>query len=298
VFASISGWGEAGPYRELGSHGLAFDAFAGLAPAREIDGRPIRPLGHVWTGLEAGPLYAAFAIVSAVLRARQTGEPSHIEVSEADAGAVWNGWRIAYEAAVSKYGSEPDDPDTRELIDALAASAEGGGRDGDSDVTATDVRYQYYRASDGDVLLMATEQKFWRNFCVAIDRRDLLERWPGTGYIDHAYGERDLGDELTAIFATRTRAEWIDLFIEHNVAGAPIYQAGETHADRHFAARGLWTDPAVHGLELVGSPVRINGDVQVADRAAPRAGDDTVYVLSEVLGYDQRRIDELVEGER
>ena len=59
VFAAVSGWGEAGPYRDLGSHGLAFDAFAGLAPPREVDGRPARPSGHVWQGLEAGPLYAA-----------------------------------------------------------------------------------------------------------------------------------------------------------------------------------------------------------------------------------------------
>src|ERR1035441_8744120 len=55
VFASVSGWGQSGPYRRLGSHGLAFDAFAGLAQGRMVDGRPTRPLGHVWTGLEAGP---------------------------------------------------------------------------------------------------------------------------------------------------------------------------------------------------------------------------------------------------
>ena len=294
VFASISGWGEHGPYRDLGSHGLAFDAFAGLAPRREVDGRPTRPLGHVWTGLEAGPLYAALAIVSAVLHARDTGEPCRIEVSEADAAAVWNGWRIAYEAAVSRYGEAPDDPDTRELVDALQVSAEGGGRAGPNDLTATDVRYQYYRAKDGDVLLMATEQKFWRNFCVAIERADLLERWPGEGYLNHAYGDTALRDELSAIFLTRTRAEWIELFIEHNVAGAPIYQPGETHADPHFASRNLWTDKDVHGVELLASPVRIDGTVQSAPRAAPQAGRDTLDVVREVLGYDDARIENLI----
>ncbi len=190
MFASVSGWGSDGPYENLGSHGLAFDAFAGLAPPRQVDGRPARPVGHVWTGLEAGPLYAALAIVSGVLRARLTGEPSSIEVSEADAAAIWNGWRIAYDAAVARYGDDPDDPDQRELVEALSVAAEGAGRS--DDLTATDVRYQYYAASDGHVLFMATEQKFWRNFCRAIDRYDLFERWPGSGYADHDYGNVEL----------------------------------------------------------------------------------------------------------
>jgi crotonobetainyl-CoA:carnitine CoA-transferase CaiB-like acyl-CoA transferase len=290
VFASISGWGEEGPYRDLGSHGLAFDAFAGLAPSRLVDGRPSRPRGHVWTGLEAGPLYAALAIVAAVLHARATGEPRRIEVSEADAAAVWNGWHIAFEAAVARHGESPVDDDARELVDALRASAEGG----PTDLTATDVRYQYYSAKDGDVLFMATEQRFWRNFCVAVDRLDLLERCPGEGYIDHAYGDTALRDELARIFVTRTRAEWVELFIEHDVAGAPVYRAGETHSDPHFAARNLWTDSGVHGLALPASPVRIDGHVQTAGAAAPSAGDDTMEVLTTVLGYDPARIDELL----
>src|SRR4051812_19646159 len=153
VFASLSGWGEAGPYRDLGSHGLAFDAFAGLAPPREVDGRPARPSGHVWQGLEAAPLYAALAIVAAVLRARATGEPCRLEISEADAAAAWNMWQIAAEAAnagmLSTGGGDPDG-----LVTALDAAAEGAGRPGADDPPGADVRYQYYATSDGYVLLM------------------------------------------------------------------------------------------------------------------------------------------------
>src|SRR5262249_44961473 len=99
---------------------------------------------------------------------------------------------------------------------------------------------------------------------------------------------------LAQIFATRTRMEWVDLFIEHDVAGAPVYRAGETHADPHFAARSLWTDGNVHGVDLLASPVRIDGHVQTAAAPAPSAGSDTAEVLATVLGYDADRIDELV----
>jgi crotonobetainyl-CoA:carnitine CoA-transferase CaiB-like acyl-CoA transferase len=290
VFASVSGWGEDGPYRDLGSHGLAFDAFAGLAPPRDVDGRPARPAGHVWQGLEAAPLHAALAIVAAVLHARETGRPARIEVAQADAAASWNGWRIAYEAAVAQPATDADGRPDEELVAALAVAAESPGRPGDDDLTATDVRYQYYAARDGCVLLMATETRFWRNFCDAVGRPDLFERWPGRSPADHDHGNDDLRRELAAIFATRTRAEWVQVFIEHDVAGAPVYVAGETHADPHFAARGLWLDVDVHGVGLVAPPVRVDGAIAVSSHPAPAAGDDQDAVLHDVLGWSRERV--------
>lgn len=291
VFAAVSGWGEDGPYRDLGSHGLAFDAYAGLASPREVDGHVARPSGHVWHGLEAGPLYAAFAIAAAVLRARTTGEPASLEVSQADAAATWNGWRIAYDAAVSEHGAggtgEP------ELVAALEAAAEGAGRTGEHDLPGRDVRYQYYEAADGLVLLMATETRFWRNYCTAVDRADLFERWPGRSHADHDYGNDELRRELEQLFRTRTRAEWIELFIAHDIAGAPVYLAGESHADAHFVARDLWLDPEVHGIRLVGPPVRVGGEQVGARRRSPAAGEHTEHILRDVLGYGDERIDAL-----
>jgi crotonobetainyl-CoA:carnitine CoA-transferase CaiB-like acyl-CoA transferase len=298
VFATVSGWGQEGPYRDLGSHGLAFDAFAGLAPPRTVEGRISRPLGHVWQGLEAGPLYAALGIVAAVLRARATGQPAQVEVSQADAAASWNGWRIAYDRIVAdheqarSHGGDTDDVDFDALV-SLESAAEGAGATGERDVTARDVRYQYYDAADGPVLLMATETRFWQNFCRAVGRDDLFVRWPGRPHADHDYGNDELRAELARIFATRTRAEWVALFIEHDVAGAPVYVGGETHADVHFAARGLWLDPKTHGLRLIGPPLRVDGAVAVSPRAAPAGGAHTIEVLRRVLGYDDDRIAEL-----
>jgi crotonobetainyl-CoA:carnitine CoA-transferase CaiB-like acyl-CoA transferase len=286
----VSGWGDDGPYRELAAHGLAFDAFAGLADPREADGRLSRPMGHVWHGIEAGPLYAALALAAAVVRARATGEPSYVEVSQADAAAVANGWRIAHDAAVAAHGEEPTDPGEGELVHALRVAAEGAGRPGADDLTAADVRYQYYAASDGPVLLMATETKFWERWCRAVGRPDLFERWPGRAPADHDYGNDELRAELAAIFATRTRAEWVALFVEHDVAGAPVYRGGEAHADPHFRARRLAVDPDVHGVATLGPPVRVDGRRAVAARPAPGAGADTDEVLRDVLGYDDARV--------
>ena len=288
VFATVSGWGQTGPYRNLASHGLAFDAFAGLAPPRVAAGHIARPAGHVWQGLEAGPLYAALAIVSAIVRARASGQPAEIEVSQADAAATWNGWRIAYEAAIGEEKTNPGiDPEGPARVEALEASAEGAGASGERDFPALDVRYQYYSTSDGTILLMATESRFWKNFCSGVERPDLFERWPGEGHTDHDYGNEALRGELAEIFAGRTRADWVAFFIEHDVAGAPVYEPGETFRDPHFEARDLWVDPETHGLAIVGSPVRVDGSLAVSDRAAPANGADSDAILRDVLGYDE-----------
>lgn len=302
VFVSLSGWGESGPYRNLGSHGLAFDAFAGLAPPRDDVERPTRPAGHVWQGLEAGPLYGALAVVSAILQAKQTGEPSRIEVSQADAGAVWNGWQIAYESAKEAKESRDRQSQSREtpapaseLLEAYAASAEiedsgGAGAIQRQDGPLHDVRYQYYAARDGVILLMATEQRFWENFCRGLDRLDLYERWPGIGYADHDYGNEALREELDRIFATRTQLEWIDFFITNDVAGGPVHKVGETFRDPHFESRDLWTDPAIHTVRMPGTPIRIDGVRAIAQAASPKHAEHTDQILERLLGYDAKRI--------
>ena len=120
-----------------------------------------------------------------------------------------------------------------------------------------------------------------------------FEKWPGKSPLDHDYGNNDLRERLTELFATRTRAEWVQLFIDHNIAGAPVYAAGETHTDPHFQARNLWVDPAVHGVKLVGPPVRVNGHTAVAATASPRNGENQDDVLTRVLGYDAATVAEL-----
>jgi crotonobetainyl-CoA:carnitine CoA-transferase CaiB-like acyl-CoA transferase len=283
VFASVSGWGQDGPYRDLGAHGLGFDAFAGLAPPRVVDGRPARPVGHIWQGLESAPVYAALAVVAGVLRARADGRPCRIDVAEADAAVVANLWQITLGTPDPAGAAAPDPAEAAELRAALASSAEGLDVGGGVDLPAADVRYQYYAARDGHVLLMATETKFWRRFCEAVGRPDLFERWPGREPTDHDHGNDDLRRELAAIFATRTQAAWIELFLAHDIAGGPVHDSAQVARDPHLAHRDLWWQGPGH-LRLPGSPVRVDGAYANAARQAPAAGQHTDEVLAELGG--------------
>lgn len=280
VFASISGYGATGPYRDLPSHGIAYDTWAGIiTPAVDDDGFAYIP-EHVSIGIYAAPLYGAVAILAAVLRARDSGDGCDLELAQSDCAAAFDWYRSETWRAYER----PEDEVTGNPSDGYARRAPGtaGMREG--------VRYQVYATSDGHVLFMASERAFWRNFCEGVDRLDLFERWPGAQYADHARGNRELQAELRDIFATRTSAEWIDFGGRVNTPIAPVNSPRTLPADPQFADRLGWLPADRLGADQLPNPVRFVGEsLPVPDRA-PTPGQHTDEVLRAVCDYDDERL--------
>jgi crotonobetainyl-CoA:carnitine CoA-transferase CaiB-like acyl-CoA transferase len=286
VFCNLSGYGMTGPYRNLPAHGIAFDTWAGIAGvARDEEGFPYIA-EHASMGMHAGPLFGALALLAAVLRARETGAGCELELGQSDAAAYMDWYRIeswrAYERPESEVtGNRSDGYERR--VPGTAGMREG-------------VRYQIYESKDGFVLLMASEQAFWKNFCAALDRMDLFERWPGARFADHARGNRELQRELRAIFETRTSAEWIAFGTEKNVPIAPVNTAKTLAGDPQFQARFPWYPAERHGADMLPFPVKFRGEELPEPAMAPTVGQHTDEVLGQVLGYDAERIAKLRES--
>ncbi len=267
VLCSLSGFGQTGPYRDLATHGVAYDAYAGLAPAGRTDeGFPTIPPGYVDIGTQAGALYATVGVLGAVLHARATGEGTHLDVAQADAAVAWQAGRL-----------DPILSGVNRPVGALAAS----------------VRYQYYETRDARlVLFQATEQHFFERFCAAIGRPDLLAGREGAEVGEHASGDLELSRELAAIFATRTQAEWVELLVAADVPGGPVHDEHSLVTDPQFLAR---TDIVEHDhpeagpLRLLGTPIHTGAEA-VAPAPAPGRGEHTDEVLARVLGYGDERI--------
>src|SRR5262249_7874550 len=156
-------------------------------PATTPEGFATIP-AHIAIGINAGPLFGALGVVSAILHARATGKGCVFEVAQADAAIAWNWMHVEGELAY-----ESDDVTDNQGNRGAARRPVGYG-----DFSQA-VRFQYYATSNGHVLFMASERKFWRNFCEAIGRLDLFERNPGKEVGDHALGNTELRRELTAI---------------------------------------------------------------------------------------------------
>jgi crotonobetainyl-CoA:carnitine CoA-transferase CaiB-like acyl-CoA transferase len=286
VFASISGYGATGPYKDYPSHGIAYDTWAGIiTPAVDDEGFTYIP-EHVSIGIYAAPLYGATAILAAVIRARETGDGADLELAQSDAAAAFDWYRSetwrAYERPQSEVtGNASDNYERR-------APGTGGMREG--------VRYQIYASSDGHVLFMASEQAFWKNFCEAVGRADLFEKWPGSTYADHARGNRELQAELRDIFATKSSKEWVEFGGRVNTPIAPVNTPKTLPDDPQFADRFDWLPAAEVGADQLGFPVKFTGEPLPHPAMAPTAGQHTDDVLRSVCHYDDDAIQRLRES--
>ncbi|MCF7549514.1 CaiB/BaiF CoA-transferase family protein [Pseudonocardia sp. WMMC193] len=260
VLCEVSGTGADGPYRDLATGGLWFDAYAGL---RTVDTQNPSPPGVMGGSGEAPQAmyaigaYGALAVLAGVLKARGTGEPVRVQVSSVDVATAWMPDRIDAalnaDRTVPRPGWTPDGrlPDWP-LLDA-------------------------YATKDGGAMVFGSHTaKFWQHFCTAVDRPDLLEIDLAT--VDEGGDERALHvwRELDALFRTRTRAEWTDLFLAHDIAGGPVNTVADLLEDPHFRARA--TTYEVDGLRFAASPVRVVGE-DFAPALAPGLGEHTEEVL-------------------
>ncbi|MEZ5144035.1 MAG: CoA transferase [Acidimicrobiales bacterium] len=288
VFITISGYGMTGPYKNLPSHGIAYDTWAGIvSPAYDDDGFCYIP-EHVSIGINAGPIYGALGILAGIIQARATGEGCQMEIAQSDAAAAFD-W---YRSESWKAYERPEDEVTGNKSDDYARRAPGvaGMRKAIDGTVVEPVRYQMYESADGHVLFMASEQAFWKNFCEGVDRMDLFERWPGSTFADHARGNRELQAILRDIFTTKTSAEWIAFADEHNTTIAPVNTPRNISDDPQFRDRLGWIPAERLGAEELPFPVKVVGAEYPEPTKAPTLGQHTDEVLADVLGVDDAEL--------
>jgi crotonobetainyl-CoA:carnitine CoA-transferase CaiB-like acyl-CoA transferase len=281
VFCTISGYGATGPYRDMPSHGIAYDTWAGQVPMEiNENGYPVMS-EHTSVGIHAGPVYGALAILAAVIDARTTGKGCYIDIAQSDAAAFFDWYRIESYRAHHRpldevYGNKSDNYERR-------APGTAGMKEG--------IRYQVYKAKDDKyVLFMASEQAFWKNFTEAVGRADLFEKFPGSKYGDHARGNTEVHQALTEIFATKTQAEWVEFGNEVNTPIAPFHSPDSIAEDPQFQERMPWISKDVLDADMLPYPVHLTGAELPVPTKAPNCGQDSDQVMRDVLGYDDAKI--------
>jgi crotonobetainyl-CoA:carnitine CoA-transferase CaiB-like acyl-CoA transferase len=286
VMCTISGYGATGPYQNLPSHGIAYDAWSGTIQPVVDDEGFCRIPDQANIGITAGPAFGAIGILAALVRAEKTGEGACMEIAQSDSSAYFDWYRIETWKGYDEY---PEDVVTGNPSDDYERRAPGLGGMWEG------VRYQYYESSDGHILFMASEQSFWKNFCEGVGRMDLFEKWPGKTIADHARGNTELQAELRDIFRTKTSQEWIDFADEHNTTIAPANTAQTVRHDPQFQDRFSWVSYEDAGADMLLFPLHVEGEELPVPTRAPEVGEHSEQVLRTVLGYDDAKLAALRE---
>lgn len=245
VHCAITGYGQTGPYAERPGHDLNYVSLSGFL---EADGRRAGELPKMFVAdVGGGAMSAVIAVLGAIVGRERHGVGATLDVSMHDAMLYW----VMLPAA-------------RELAD------QGASAEGDLPTFGAHACYNIYETRDGRrIALGALERKFWVAFCDGIGRLDLAARHATDGADQAA-----LVADMRALFRTRTRDEWLELFAGRDVCLTPVNRPGEALADPHIAARG--TVVRQSGLRAVRPPFL----QQVPDLPpAPALGQHTREVL-------------------
>lgn len=272
IYASISGFGQTGPYASRPGYDLIAQAMSGvMSVTGEPDGAPVKS-GIPIADLGAG-LYAAFGILAAYLAREQTGTGQHVDVSLFEAAlalSVWETTELWTTGRVPKpFGS------------AHRLSAP----------------YQALRTRDGYVTVGANNERLWERMCRAIGREDLLADERFATNLDRVEHRPDLEAELETVFQEKTTEEWVELLLDAGVPSGPIRDYAEVCEDPHTLAREMvveMTHPVEGRIRGLGVPVKLSETPGRVRRAAPLLGEHTVEVLDR-HGFSAAEIADLRE---
>ncbi|HEX2049385.1 MAG TPA: CaiB/BaiF CoA-transferase family protein [Actinomycetota bacterium] len=265
VYCAITGYGQDGPRAGVAGHDANYVGYAGvLSMTGPGDGTPVLP-GVQIGDLGGGGMAAVVAVLAALARRARTGEGDFCDVSMTD-GVV--SWLSLHAAAYVATGSPPR---------AGRAPLNGGWP-----------CYSVYRAADGHVTVAALEPRFWDALCAALGRPDLA----GDAYATGARRDEVVA-ELDALFATRTRAQWMEALEGLDVCVAPVNDVAEALDDAQVRARGMVVEGDARGAGRwlhVGNPIRLASAPRDLVRLPPPAlGEHTDEVLR-AAGVDDDRI--------
>lgn len=267
VFASLSGFGQYGPYKNK----LAYDAIAqAMGGLTSLSGEPERPckvtpaLSDAITGI-----HMAFAIMVAAYHKLHTGKGQYIDVAMMDTVfSVLEGSVVIN----TLLGDEPK-------------------RLGNASEIA--VPYDVYPAKDGRVVIGCPSDSLFNKLCVVMGREDLIED-PRSYTNPIRIQNRAFVDQIVTDWcADKSVDEIVAMLDAAKIPSAPIMTIPRLVKDPHIAAREMLIeqeDPILGKVKYPGNPLKLSETPAQFTRRAPLLGEHSEEVLREVLHYSEEKI--------
>lgn len=273
VYTSITGYGRTGPLAARGGFDLILQAFSGLISVTgEEGGDPVKP-GVSIADVNAGIL-AAFGSLAAYIQRLRTGQGQRVDTSLLQASMQQMYW---YAAAYFSSGIVPKPAGTAHPLIAP---------------------YQVYKCSDGGLAIGGANEVNWGRVAHVLDHPEWIDD-PRFNTPDiRLANRRELEVLINEILSSDTRSAWAARFEAAQVPCGPVQTVGEAlDHDQTRSVRMVVDVPSPDGgtMRALGAPVLFGGTSYIAERPAPRVGENTAEVLRE-FGFDAAEVDSLLES--
>ena len=263
IYASISGFGQTGPYASYPGYDLIAQAMTGVMSVMgEPGGAPVKsaiPIADLGAGM-----FCAIGILSAVIARGDGDEGQYLETSLFEAALAMSVWES------TEYWSTGESPKPLGSANRMSAP------------------YQALATADGYLTIGANNQKLWGILCRVLEASELFDdpRFVDNNRrMDH---RAELVEELERRFATKTTDEWVDLLLAAGVPAGPIRDYKEVlRDDPHVKARQMvvsFEHPVEGTTPVLGSPIKLHRTPPRVSSPPPLLGQHTDEVLAE-LGH-------------
>jgi crotonobetainyl-CoA:carnitine CoA-transferase CaiB-like acyl-CoA transferase len=253
VYCSLTGFGQDGPHGERSGHDLNYLALSGvLGLTTDEGGKPVIP--GVQVADLAGGMVTGFAILAALLARERTGRGQYIDVS-------------MFDVMLS-------------MLPIPASNQLAGNTipvGGKYVLSGAYPFYNVYETRDGKFMTLgALEPKFWANFCMKVERQDLIAR-----QFDSGEQRAELFEEARSIFKSRTQSEWVEVMRDADCCCEPVLSMSEAFEHAQTRAREMvrrsksLTDQLGFSYKLSDTPPRETSP-------APELGQHTAEILESV----------------
>ena len=274
IYASISGFGQTGPYAMRPGFDLIAQGMSGvMSVTGEAGGAPVKS-GIPISDLSAG-LFCAFAVLTAQIAREETGRGQYIDTSLFEGALALSIWETAELWATGRV------PQPLGSAHRLTAP------------------YQALRTRDGYLTVGGNNQRLWARLCAVIGREDLVEDERFATNPGRMANVEALEAELESALGARDTGDWVELMLAGGVPAGPINDYRQVFEDPHTIAREMMVEmehPVEGTVRGLGVPFKLSETPAEIRRAAPLLGEHTGEVLREI-GLSPAEIDALAGAE-
>lgn len=270
VYAACSGFGHTGPYRDKPAYDIIVQAMGGIMSITGPEnGEPTRvgaSVGDVIAGM-----FTAYGVMTALFHRQRTGQGQKVDVGMLDCQLA------ILENAIARYVTSGVVP----------------GPLGNRHPSITP--FASYTAADGHIIVGAGNDRLWEKLCNILGCPELIKDPRFNTNLHRTNNASELGIILNNIFINKPIDEWLAILEKAGLPCAPINTIDKIVTDPHVNARNMIVEvehPIAGKLKMPGVPVKMSETPGTVEKHAPLLGQHTGEILQELLGWDQKKVDE------